>query len=61
MESNCKDVIQRFKDKVLRDIIINAPWCVRNTNQHRDLVINTIIGLYEERRKTPITIQILYI
>jgi hypothetical protein len=29
-------VIQRFQNKVLRDIV-NAPWYVRNVNLHRDL------------------------
>jgi hypothetical protein len=29
-------VIQRFQNKVLRDIV-NAPWYIRNTDLHRDL------------------------
>jgi hypothetical protein len=29
-------VIQRFQNKVLRDIV-NAPWYVRNVDLHRDL------------------------
>ena len=34
-------IIQRFKNKVLRNII-DAPWYVRNADLHRDLKIETV-------------------
>jgi len=34
-------IIQRFKIKVLRDIV-NAPWYVRNTDLHRDLKMEMV-------------------
>lgn len=36
-----KDVIQRFQNKVLRNIV-NAPWYIRNKDLHKDLEIETV-------------------
>jgi len=38
-----RDIIQRFKNKVLRSIV-NAPWYIRNSddNLHRDLEMETV-------------------
>ena len=36
-----RDVIQRFQNKVLRNIV-NAPWYVRNSDIHRDLKMDTV-------------------
>lgn len=35
------NIIQRFQNKVLRDIV-NAPWYVRNSDLHRDLAVETV-------------------
>lgn len=32
------NIIQKFQNKVLRNIV-NAPWCIRNSDLHRDLKI----------------------
>ena len=37
-------VIQRFQNKVLRDIV-NAPWCIRNTDLHRDLNMEMVTAV----------------
>ena len=35
------DIIQRFQNKALRDIV-NAPWYIRNSDLHRDLNVPTV-------------------
>ena len=35
------DIIQRFQNKVLRNMVI-APWYVRNSDLHRDLQVNVV-------------------
>lgn len=35
------DIIQRFQNKVLRDMV-RAPWFIRNSDLHRDLKVNTV-------------------
>jgi len=35
------DIKQRFQNKVLRNMV-NAPWCVRNNDLHRDLQVNVV-------------------
>jgi len=35
------DIIQRFQNKVLRSIV-NAPWCIRNNDLHRDLEVDVV-------------------
>lgn len=35
------DIIQRFQNKVLRNIV-NAPWFIRNTDLHRDLKVESV-------------------
>ena len=37
-------VIQRFQNKVLRDIV-NAPWYIRNTDLHRDLSMEMVTAV----------------
>ena len=37
-------VIQRFQNKVLRDIV-NAPWYIRNTDLHRDLNMEMVTAV----------------
>lgn len=37
------NIIQRFQNKVLRNIV-NAPWYVRNNDLHRDLEVETVAG-----------------
>jgi hypothetical protein len=38
------DIIQRYQNKVLR-CLVNAPWCVRNTDIHGDLGVETIASI----------------
>jgi hypothetical protein len=35
------DIIQRFQNKVLRNIV-NAPWYLRNNDLHRDLEVDAV-------------------
>jgi hypothetical protein len=35
------DIIQRFQDKVLRNTV-DAPWCNRNADLHRDLQMEMV-------------------
>ena len=35
------DIIQRFQNKVLRNIV-NAPWYIRNSGLHRDLEVDVV-------------------
>jgi len=35
------DIIQRFQNKVLRNIL-NAPWHIRNSDLHRDLEVDVV-------------------
>jgi hypothetical protein len=35
------DIIQRFQNKVLRNIV-NAPWYIRNNDLHRDLEVDVV-------------------
>jgi len=35
------DIIQRFQNKVLRNIV-NAPWYIRNSELHRDLEVDVV-------------------
>jgi hypothetical protein len=35
------NIIQRFQNKVLRDIV-DAPWYVRNSDLHRDLNVESV-------------------
>jgi hypothetical protein len=37
-------VIQRFQNKVLK-CIVQAPWCIRNSDLHRDLGIETVTDI----------------
>jgi hypothetical protein len=37
-------VIQRFQNKVLRDIV-NAPWYIRNVDLHRDLNMEMVMAV----------------
>jgi hypothetical protein len=39
-----KNIIQRFQNRVLRDIV-DAPWYIRNDNLHKDLAVET----YQQR------------
>jgi hypothetical protein len=50
------DIIQRFPNKVLRDIV-DAPWYIRNAELHRDIQIEMVTNetgkfakKHEERR-----------
>jgi hypothetical protein len=50
-----RNIIQRFQNRVLRDIV-DAPWCIRNDNLHKDLTVETInsvikkyVQLHEQR------------
>jgi hypothetical protein len=37
------DIIQRFQNKVLRNIVsASAPWYIRNNDLHRDLEVNVV-------------------
>jgi len=36
-----KDIIQRFQNKVLRNIV-SAPWYIRNNDFHRDLEVDVV-------------------
>jgi hypothetical protein len=35
------DIIQRFQNKILRNIV-NAPWYIRNNDLHRDLEVEVV-------------------
>lgn len=35
------DIIQRFQNKVLRNIV-NAPWYIRNNELHKDLAVELV-------------------
>jgi hypothetical protein len=35
------DIIQRFLDKLLRNMV-NAPWYIRNNDLHRDLLVDAV-------------------
>jgi hypothetical protein len=35
------EIIQRFQNKVLRNMV-NAPWYIRNNDLHRDLLVNFV-------------------
>lgn len=36
------DIVQRFQNKVLRNIV-NAPWYIRNNDLHRDLGVESVV------------------
>ena len=37
------DIIQRFQNKVLRNIV-SAPWYIRNSDLHRDLEVDVVFS-----------------
>ena len=37
------DIIQRFQNKVLRNMV-NAPWYIRNNDLHKDLKVDVMIS-----------------
>jgi len=39
--TNNIDIIQRFQNKVLRNVV-NAPWYIRNNDLHRDLEVDVV-------------------
>ena len=41
MQRSNVDIIQRFQNKVLRNIV-NAPWYIRNSDLHRDLEVDVL-------------------
>jgi hypothetical protein len=41
------NIIQRFQNKVLRGIV-DAPWYVRNSDQYRDLNIESVIDIIKK-------------
>lgn len=41
VKQNNTEIIQRFQNKVLQ-IIVSAPWYVRNNDLHRDLKVHTV-------------------
>jgi hypothetical protein len=46
-------IIQRFQNKVLRNIV-DAPWCVRNADLHRDLhteMVTAEIGQFARKHE----------
>jgi hypothetical protein len=45
-------VIQRFQNKVLRDIV-NAPWYVRNVELHRDLNMEMVTAAIQRFARKP--------
>jgi hypothetical protein len=47
------DSIQRFQKKVLGNIV-DAPWCIRNADLHRDLQMQTVrneIGKFAKKHE----------
>ena len=40
-EQHCRPVIQRFQNKVIRNIV-GAPWYIRNADVHRDLQMEMV-------------------
>ena len=40
-KQNNTDIIQRFQNKVLRNIV-DAPWCIRNVDLRRDLQMEMV-------------------
>ena len=47
------DIIQRFQNKVLRDIV-DAPWYIRNTDHHRDFQVAMVtneIGKFAKKHE----------
>jgi hypothetical protein len=47
------DIIQRFQNKVLRDIV-DAPWYIRNAELHRDLqmaMVTNETGKFPKKQK----------
>jgi len=53
MKQSNTDIIQRFQNKVLRNIV-DAPWYIRNANLHRDLQIEMVtneIGKFAKKHE----------
>jgi hypothetical protein len=50
---NNTDIIQRFQNKVLRNIV-DAPWCIRNADLHNDLQMEMVtneIGKFAKKHE----------